>query len=431
MFRILSSELKNYLGKEVEIKGRIYNLRQLGQINFLILQDDDGLVQCLIEKERCQLPKEKIKPGDLVTIIGSVKKEPRAPQGIEIGCQKISFINQSIEELPFDLSKKELHLQLSTLFDNRALTLRNEKIRLIFRIEGIILETYARIMRGLGFQEIKTPKIIGAASEGGANFFSVNYFGRRAFLAQSPQLYKQICVGVFGKVFEIGPAFRAEKHFTTRHLNEYTSLDAEIGFINDWREIMTELNGIIRIIAQEINRRFEKELEKFNTSIIKAPENIPSIKLSQAKEILKKEYSHPINENEDLDPEGEKLIGQYALDKFDSDFIFLTHYPQQKRPFYTMPAENDETKSFDLIYRGLEIVSGGQRIHQYQQLIKNIKKLGLNPDSFSFYLEAFKYAMPPHGGWGLGLERMVAKTLNLSTVKEASLFPRDVKRLTP
>ncbi|HHD92697.1 MAG TPA: aspartate--tRNA(Asn) ligase [Candidatus Portnoybacteria bacterium] len=429
--RILSSELKKYLDQEVTLKGRVYNLRKLGKMNFLILQDEKELVQCLIEKEVTQMPAEKIRPGDLIQINGVAKEDSRAPMGVEIKCQKISFINRIVEDLPFDLTKKEIHLQLSTLFDHRALTLRNEKVRQIFRLEGEILSSYSQIMRDLGCQEIKTPKIIGAASEGGANFFSVNYFGRRAFLAQSPQLYKQICVGAFGRVFEVGPALRAEKHFTTRHLNEYISLDAEIGFIDDWSEIMDHLDYVVQAIVKEINQKYQNIFSQFGVSEIKISKKIPRMKLSEAKEILQQKYSHQVDKNEDLDPEGEKLVGQYILGKFNSDFVFLTHYPRKKRPFYTMPDGEDETKSFDLVYRGLEISSGGQRIHQYQDLIDNIGKKGLNPEDFKFYLEAFKYALPPHGGWGLGLERIVAKTLNLPTVKEASLFPRDVKRLVP
>ncbi len=431
MSRILSSDLKNHLDEEISIKGRVYNLRRLGKMNFLILQDEKGLVQCLIEKEATRLPEEKIRPGDLVKINGIVNEDSRAPMGIEIKCLGITFINRIFNELPFDLTKKDIHLQLSTLFDHRSLTLRNEKIRQIFKLEGAVLELYSQIMRDFGCQEIKTPKIIGAASEGGANFFSVNYFGQRAFLAQSPQLYKQICVGAFGRVFEIGPALRAEKHFTTRHLNEYISLDAEIGFIDDWTEIMGQLNNVIWLIAQKLNQEYQDIFDQFSVPEIRILKEIPRIKLSEAKEILKQEYSHQVNENEDLDPEGERLIGKYVLEKFGSDFVFLTHYPRNKRPFYTMPDGENETKSFDLIYRGLEISSGGQRIHLYQDLIDNIERLGLNSANFEFYLEAFKYALPPHGGWGLGLERIIAKTLNLPTVKEASLFPRDVKRLIP
>lgn len=428
MKRILSSELKKYINKKVFLQGRVYNLRKMGGINFLLLQDRDGLVQIVFEKV-----KEKVLIGSVVAISGTAKSETRAPGGIEVLGEKIEIISAPAEEMPIDLSKAELKAKLSTLLDNRPITLRHEKVKAIFRVSNTVVRAYAEIMRNLGFTEIKTPKILGAASEGGSNFFTLDYFGRKAFLAQSPQFYKQITAGVFERVFEIGPVFRAEPHFTTRHVNEYISLDAEMGFIKDHEDVMNILDKAVKYIFSEIKKNNKKELELYKVKVPNVPVKIPKIKLAEMREIIKKKYKYNIPKDTDIDPKGERLAGQYAKEKFKSDFLFLTHYPTKKRPFYTMPDEKNpkETKSFDLIYAGVEMVTGSQRIHNYNMLVANIKKWGFQPKDFKSYLQAFKYAMPAHGGWGMGLERIVYQLLGLKSIKEAVLFPRDVKRLTP
>jgi nondiscriminating aspartyl-tRNA synthetase len=279
--------------------------------------------------------------------------------------------------------------------------------------------------------EIKTPKILSSATEGGANFFKIKYFDREAFLAQSPQFYKQAAMSAFERVFEIGTVFRAEPHFTTRHVNEYTGLDAEMGFIDGMEDVMAELEEIILEIFQSIGERGKAEMEKHN-AVIPSAAAIPRIRLKDAVEILKKEYGKII-EDEDIDNEGERMIGGYVAKTHGSDLVFLTHYPTALRPFYSMPNAKDSsyTDTFDLLFRGVEIASGGQRIHNYEQLVNNIKKFGMDPDTFKDYLDIFKYGAPPHGGWGLGSERIIQKLLNLGSIKEAVLFPRDVKRLTP
>ncbi|MBI1755327.1 aspartate--tRNA(Asn) ligase, partial [Candidatus Azambacteria bacterium] len=324
-------------------------------------------------------------------------------------------------------------VELPTLFDFRALTLRHETVRSIFKVAHTMLAAYAQIMRETEFTEIKTPKILGAASEGGANFFALDYFGTPAFLAQSPQFYKQMCVGAFERVFEVGPVFRAERHFTTRHVNEYVSLDAEMGFIESERDVMDALERTVRHIFSEVGAHHQAELKLHNAQLPLMPEKFPAMKLADLKAIIKKEYGHEISKDTDIDPQGEAYVCQYAKEKFNSDFIFVTHYPRAYRPFYTMPSSDnpEETRGFDLLFRGIEIATGGQRIHDYGELVKNIKAFKLNPSDYAFYLQAFKYAMPPHGGWGMGAERLVYKLLGLSSVKEAVLFPRDVKRLVP
>jgi nondiscriminating aspartyl-tRNA synthetase len=429
MSRILSNQLKDRVGEKVELWGRVYSFRKMGvDLAFLNLQDRGGLVQFVFEGVDID-----VKVGSIVKGFGTVKKEERSPIGVEIQGEKIEVLESSEEELPFDLSKKKLNVEISTLLDNRPLTIRHETIRSIFNIYDTVIGAYSEVMRNLESKEIKTPKILGAASEGGANFFCLDYFDKKAFMAQSPQFYKQMCVGAFERVFEVGPAFRAERSFTTRHVNEYVSLDAEFGFIKDYTEIMDMLTQVIKYIFKKIEEKNINDLKLHNTELPKIPEKIPVVKLAEMRKIIKERYGYDVPKDTDIDPQGEAYAGQYAKDEFDSDFIFLTHYPKLQRPFYTMPDDEDpeETKSFDLIFKGTEITTGSQRIHRYDDLVKSIKDFGLDPEDFGFYLEAFKYVMPPHGGWGMGSERIVYKLLNLGSIKEAILFPRDVKRLHP
>ena len=392
----------------------------------MIIQDYTGTIQVVFEKI------VEVKIGEIVAVEGTVKKEPRSKYGFEIQGENVEVISGT-EDLPFDLSKNDLNLNLPTLLDNRTLSLRHPKVQAIFKLYDILLKGYETVMREEGFTEVKTPKILGAATEGGANFFKVKYFDKEATLAQSPQFYKQIMVGVFERVFEIGSTFRAEPHFTTRHVNEYISLDAEMGYIKDFTEVMEMLNKTLRRIFVMIEKDGKQYLDLYNIKISEVPEKIPAIKLSEVRKIVKEKYGYSIPEDTDIDPEGERLAGRYAKEEFGSDFVYITHYPWKEKPFYTMPSKEDpeETYGFDLIFKGLEIVTGSQRIHTYAQLMENLKNKGIKPNGMEFYLDTFKYAMPPHGGWGMGSERLIQKILNLESIKEAILFPRDVKRLVP
>ncbi|PJE59919.1 MAG: aspartate--tRNA(Asn) ligase [Candidatus Portnoybacteria bacterium CG10_big_fil_rev_8_21_14_0_10_44_7] len=424
--RTYSSALSEKIGQKVRVLGRLYAVRQMGGISFWVLQDRDGLTQIVFD----QKPPE-IKAGSIVGLWGSVKEEKRAPGGVEIQGAKVELINAVLEDYPFDLTKKELKLNINTLLDHRPLSLRHETQRDLFRIYASLLEGYRQAMRAERFTEIKTPKVLGAASEGGANFFSVNYFGRRAFLAQSPQFYKQIAVGVYERVFEVGTVFRAEKHFTSRHVNEYVSLDGEMAFIENEQEIMDLLENVLRQMFKFVFQEQKTVLQKNNIGPVLFPKgNFPKVALAELKKIIKEKYQYTVPSDTDIDPGGEKLAGRYAQEVFESDFIFLTKYPVKFRPFYHY-ADGGQTRSFDLLFRGIEIATGSQRIHQYEQLVASMEKFGLDPADFSFYLEAFRYAMPPHGGWGMGSERLLYKLFNLDSVKEAVLFPRDVKRLEP
>ncbi len=427
MERILINQIEKKEGQKITIKGRILNMRNLGNVVFLIVQDYTGTIQVVFNKS------VEVKIGDSVAIEGVAEKEPRSKYGFEIQGGTIEVVSSVVEDLPFDLAKNDLNLNLSTLLDYRTLSLRHPKVQAIFKLYDIFLKGYETVMREEGFTEVKTPKILGVATEGGANFFKVKYFGKEATLAQSPQFYKQIMVGVFERVFEIGSTFRAEPHFTTRHVNEYISLDAEMGYIKDFYDVIEMLNKVLKKIFLMIEKEGKQYLNMYNIKISEVPDNIPMVKLSEIRKIVKEKYNYSIPDGTDIDPEGERLAGKYTKEEFNSDFIFITHYPWKEKPFYTMQSKEnpEETYGFDLIYKGLEIVTGSQRIHTYKELMGNMGKKKIKPDGMEFYLETFKYAMPPHGGWGWGSERTIQQILELPSIKEAILFPRDVKRLVP
>lgn len=432
--------MPSHIGETVKLSGWVSARRDHGKLIFMELRDRSGAAQLIIlpDKSAANEVAKEVRSEYILEITGLVKKRPgkaenikSATGSVEIEVESLVIVSRPSEELPIDVSNPELSLQLETLLNNRTISLRNDKVHSIFSLYAILLEAYADACRKRGFLEIKTPKILSSATEGGANFFKIKYFDREAFLAQSPQFYKQAAMSAFERVFEIGTVFRAEPHFTTRHVNEYTGLDAEMGFIDSMEDVMAELEEIILEIFQSIGERGKAEMEKHNAALPPVVA-IPRIRLKDAVEILKKEYGKII-ENEDIDNEGERMIGEYAAKTYGSDLVFLTHYPTALRPFYSMPNAKDSnyTDTFDLLFRGVEIASGGQRIHNYEQLVSNIKKFGMDPDIFKDYLDIFKYGAPPHGGWGLGSERIIQKLLNLGSIKEAVLFPRDVKRLTP
>ncbi len=427
MERVLIGDIKDYTDKDARVLGRVINTRKLGEaITFIIVQDYTGTIQTVWNKE------SDIKMGDAVDLTGKVIKDERAKGGYEIQGKEIKAISTSVEDYPFDLAKPELNLNLNTLLDYRPLSLRHTKVQAIFKLYDILLKAYETAMREEGFTEIKTPKILEVASEGGANFFELTYFEKKAYLAQSPQFYKQIMVGVFERVFEIGSTFRAEPHFTTRHVNEYISLDAEMGFIENYRDITTMLAKVLRRMFEMISREGEQYLKLYNTEVPVIPAEVPHVTLDEIKKIIKEKYDYEVPAETDIDPEGERLAGRYAKEKFNSDFIYITNYYWHDKPFYHMPSPDyNTTEGFDLIFRGMELVTGSQRIHDYKMLEENMKKKGISPKGMEDYLNTFKFALPPHGGWGMGSERLIQQLLGLGSIKEATLFPRDVKRLRP
>jgi nondiscriminating aspartyl-tRNA synthetase len=350
---------------------------------------------------------------------------------VEIALSTLTVLGAPTEDLAIDVSAGEMGLQLETLLNNRTLSLRNPKVNTIFSIYDTLLRGYEKGMREKGFREIKTPKILGAATEGGANFFKIGYFDKQAYLAQSPQFYKQAGMSAFERVFEIGTVFRAEPHYTTRHVNEYTGLDAEMGFIEDVEEVMRALEEAMFGMFDALEESQSRALALHDASLPPRVA-IPRIRLADALDVLKEKYGKEI-EDQDIDAEGERLICQYVSEKYGSDMVFLTHYPTHLRPFYSMPSPDDEqyTETFDLLFRGVEIASGGQRIHLPEMLEASIRAKGLDPTDFQDYIDIFRFGTPPHGGWGLGSERIVQRLLGLGSIKEAVLYPRDVKRLTP
>lgn len=439
MKRKLIIETPKLVGHSVRLAGWVNVRRDHGKLIFIDLRDRTGVIQMVVipDKNEAYNTAKEIRNEFVIEIEGLVKERPGSqakedsPTGkIEIEVSGIRIISKVEKELPFDVSKKELDLNLPTLLDNRNLALRNIKTNDIFRAYAQILRSYGEIMREHGFLEIKTPKILSSATEGGANFFKIKYFKREAYLAQSPQFYKQAGVGAFERVFEIGPVFRAEPHFTSRHVNEYVSLDAEMGFIESFHDIMNQLELVMKRVVRDMEKNCKSILAEYGGEF-SVPNKFPGVKLTEALDIIKKEYGKE-TEGIDIDPEGERLICEWAKKTYNSDFIFLTHYPSSARPFYVMPSSDHQyTESFDLLFKGVEIATGGQRIHDYKQLVSNIKRHKLNPSDYEDYLEIFRLGMPPHGGWGLGSERVLQKSLNLQSIKEAILFPRDVKRLTP
>jgi len=438
MQRTLISETIDKIDQTVKISGWAKTRRDHGKIIFIDLRDRSGVLQCVVTPQTKDYEDfKKIRSEWAVSFNGTIKNRPEKLVNTDLATGKIEMevkeyeILSKAEEAPIDISLEEMSLHIETLLDHRNITIRNEKVGAIFRVYSEVLESYAGYMRSRGFLEIKTPKLLSACTEGGAESFKVKYFEAEAYLAQSPQFYKQAAVGAFERVFEIGSVFRAEPHFTSRHINEFVGLDAEMGFIDGSDDVMDELEETMKYVLQKVKENCARELEKYGANV-EIPEKIPRIKFSEALDILKKEFKKEIGGN-DIDPEGERLICEWAKKEKRSDFLFLTNYPWTIRPMYIMPDFKNprETFGFDLLYRGVEIASGGQRIHDHDQLIENMKKKKLNPDDFKHYLEIFRYGMPPHGGWGLGSERIVQKILGLKSIKEAILFPRDVKRLTP
>lgn len=428
--RVLSNEIKKYVGKEIEIAGWVHKIRKLGGITFIIVRDRSGFIQAVAEKETKEI--KELKPESVVSVIGKLVKEDRAPGGAELRIAKIEILSKVTEDLPVEISKKDLDINLDTLLDNRTVTLRNSKQQAIFKVSSKVCELFREFYSQNGFVEIHTPKIVSQGAEGGAQMFEVKYFGKKAYLTQSPQFYKQIMVGVYERVFEIAPTYRAEEHNTSRHLNEYISLDIEMGFIKNMGDVMDILVEFLKFALPQIEKDCKEELSLLETSIPSIPKEIPKLKLTEAQEVLEKEFKEKCLGSPDLDPKQEKLISEYAEKKYKTKFIFITHYPSKKRPFYVMddPQDPKYTESFDLLL-GYEIATGGQRIHLYDDYLEKVKRFNLHPKDFQFYLSAFKYGMPPHGGFGLGLERFVAKLLNLDNIREACLFPRDITRLAP
>ncbi|MDO4267274.1 MAG: aspartate--tRNA(Asn) ligase [Eubacteriales bacterium] len=421
-----------YEGKTVKMNGAIHNIRDMGEVAFVILRKAEGLVQCVYEEGKTAFALAALKEEAAVEVTGVVAAEERAPHGFELRLTDIRVLSEPAEVLPIAVNKWKMNTSLETKLSLRPITLRNVRERAKFKIQEGIVRGFREFLFAQGFTEVRTPKIVSRGAEGGANVFKLNYFNKRAELGQSPQFYKQMMVGVYDRVFEAAPVFRAEKHNTTRHLNEYISLDFEMGYIDGFEDVMAMETGFLKYTMELLRKDYKKELDILGVELPQL-ERIPQVRFDRAKELVSEKYSRKIRNPFDLEPEEEALIGRYFKEEYGSDFVFVTHYPSKKRPFYAMddPADDRFTLSFDLLYKGLEITTGGQRIHDYGMILKKMEKRGMNPEDIKDYLMIFKYGMPPHGGLGIGLERLTMRLLDEQNVRETSLFPRDVTRLEP
>ena len=421
-----------YEGKEIRMNGAVHTIRHMGEVAFVILRKSRGLVQCVYEAGITDFDIRELKEESAVEVMGVVKAEERAPQGFEIRLKEIRVLSRPAEPLPLAVSKWKLNTSLETKLSLRPISLRNVRERAKFKIQEGIVRGFRDYLLSRDFTEIRTPKIVARGAEGGSNVFKLEYFNKKAELGQSPQFYKQTMVGVYDRVFEAAPVFRAEKHNTTRHLNEYTSLDFEMGYIDSFRDVMDMETGMLQYVMKLLEQDYKKELDMLGV-ILPEVGRIPAVRFDQAKELVSRKYDRKIRNPYDLEPEEELLIGRYFQEEYGSDFVFVTHYPSKKRPFYAMddPADPRFTLSFDLLFRGLEVTTGGQRIHDYREITAKMEKRGMDPEDIASYLMIFKYGMPPHGGLGIGLERLTMRLLDEQNVREASMFPRDVTRLEP
>ena len=422
----------DYEGKEVSLRGAIHRIRDMGEVAFIILRKREGLVQTVYEEGAVALALKELCEEAAVEVCGTVVKEERAPHGFEIRLQEVKILSRPSEPMPIAINKWKMNTSLETKLDLRPLSLRNVRERAKFRIQEGIVRSFRDFLHENGFTEIHTPKIGARGAEGGANLFRLEYFHKHAVLAQSPQFYKQMMVGVFDRVFEAAPVFRAEKHNTKRHLNEYTSLDFEMGYIDSFQDVMEMETGFLQYMIKLLEQEYAGEREMLGVTLPKA-DQIPQVRFDEAKELVAEKYNRKIRNPHDLEPEEEALIGQYFKEEMDADFVFVTHYPSKKRPFYAMddPADESVTLSFDLLFHGLEITTGGQRIHDYQTLVDKLEARGMNDEGMEQYMMIFKHGMPPHGGLGIGLERLTMKLLGEENVRETTLFPRDLSRLEP
>ena len=431
LVRTLTRDLGQFDNQQVRLQGFVHARRDLGGVQFIVLRDKSGIAQCVGSHLDLPLPESSVE------IIGTVKAHQKAPGGYEVQIESMKVLSAAIQASPLEIPKMEWNVNPETMLDYRYVSVRGLRERAALKVQGEIVYAFHTYLRGQGFTEISTPKIVSAGAEGGANLFKLDYFGEQAYLAQSPQLYKQIMVGVFERVYEVAPVYRAEEHATSRHLNEYLSLDVEMGFIDDEQDVMNLENGFMAFAMERLKESCAAEFELLGASIPDVPKHIPRITLLDARKLVTEKYGHQVG-GKDLDPEAERLLCQHYAETENSDFVFVTKYPRAARPFYTHADANadgslnpDITRGFDLLFRGIEITSGGQRIHNYSDLMDSIRAYKMNPEAMSGYSEVFKYGMPPHGGFAIGAERLTARLLGIANVRYARAFPRDRNRLTP
>ena len=431
--RTLTSETPSKIGSSVLLKGWVHVRRDHGKIVFIDLRDRSGLVQIVASPELV----EGLHTEDVIHVTGIVAARPPklvnpklASGTVEIQAEKVELISKAAE-MPFDMGGAELDLELPTLLDYRSLSLRHPKIQAIFKVQAVIIDSFRQALLAKEFLEFQAPSIISSVPEGGAEVFKVKYFQHEAYLSQSPQLYKSLLVGAFERVFSVNQIFRAEPSVTTRHLTVATSLDAEFGFLNSWTDVLDMQEYVVKYIFEKVQEKCGPELAMFDATLPQLPKKIPVVKLREAQEIIFQRTGRDCRVEKDLAPEDEREICAYAKEKLGSELIFVSHFISAKKPFYVYPDPADPTYAFsvDLLGRGVEWSSGGQRLHNYDEILDHVKKWGLKPEDIELYLQSFRYGVPPLGGFALGAERMTMHILGLKNIREASMFPRDMERI--
>lgn len=431
MERILVAETADKIGEKIRLEGWVNTVRDHGKITFIDLRDRSGIIQCV------GTDLEHASPESVIEIIGTVAKRPeklvnpKLPTGsVEIQIESLKVISLAAE-LPFDMGGEDLNMDLPTLLDYRALTLRHKKQQAIFKVQAVIINAFRTALLKKDFVEFQAPSIISSIPEGGAEVFKVKYFDHDAYLSQSPQLYKSLLVGIFERVFSVDQIFRAEPSVTTRHLTEATSLDAEFGFIDSWKDVLEMQEYVIRFIFSEVKEKCAEELALFGATLPKLSDKIPVLKLREAQEIIFKRTGRDVRAEKDLAPEDEREICKWSLEEKGSDLVYISHFVTKKKPFYVYPDPEDPAYGFsvDLLGRGVEWSSGGQRINDYKTILEHLKEWGLKEADVELYLQSFKFGVPPLGGFALGAERVTMHILGLKNIREASLFPRDMERI--
>jgi nondiscriminating aspartyl-tRNA synthetase len=429
--RVLAADLPRHVGEHVMIAGWLHRRRELKSVTFLIVRDRSGLAQVVLRDDADAPP--GLTEETVIEVRGVVAANQQAPGGAELTSPVITALSGPAEPPPLEIYRPAITAGLPAILDGAPTSLRHPVLRAGFELAAATVAGFREALDGLGFTEIHTPKIVESATESGANVFGIDYFGRPAYLAQSPQFYKQALVGVFERVYEVGPVFRAEPHDTARHLAQYTSLDAELGFIDGQQDVMAVLRETIAGMVTGVRQRAGAAIGLLEISLPEVPDPIPDIHFADAQELIAAQAGWDPRGEPDLSPADERWLGEWARREFGSEFLFVTGYPMAKRPFYTHPdpARPGYSNSFDLLFRGLELVTGGQRLHRYADYLAALDRLGADPAAYASYLQVFAHGMPPHGGFAIGLERWTARLTGAANVRQVTLFPRDLHRLAP
>lgn len=429
--RTLAAELPSRIDAPVLLQGWVHRRRRLASVSFVVLRDRSGLAQIVVREPEAIARIEELVEETVVEVTGTAVANPQAPGGVEVVDPTFRPLTDPAKTPPIEMWRPTVNAGLPTLLDHSPVTLRHPRTRAPFEIAAAVLNGFRSSLDRLDFTEIQTPKIVESATESGANVFAIDYFGRSAYLAQSPQFYKQALVGVFERVYEVGPVFRAEPHDTVRHVAEYVSLDAELGFVRDHRDVMAVIRESVAGMLAAVRERAADAAERLDLTLPEVPAEIPAIHFVDALKLVGAPEDEP-----DLAPAHERAIGEWAKAEHGCDFVFVTGYPTAHRAFYTHPQTHPTVEpywsnSFDLLFRGMEVISGGQRLHRYDDYVAVLRERGLASEPYASYLEAFRYGVPPHGGFAFGLERFVARLTGIENVRQVTLFPRDLHRLSP